>query len=134
MIIDFWFLSNPLFQSLVITLVSLLIFVPYIIKRTTKQLFKKLASSKGQKMSADIRLDESLLKDIVKDLTSPSNPIGAMLSFSPTLTNSLKQNPKKVIGFIKLIDNVGNLANLQKNLGQVSPAKPGENFDYSKYK
>lgn len=134
MIIDLWFLSNPLFQSLVITLFSLVIFVPYIIKRTTKQLFKKLASSKGQKMSADIRLDESLLKDIVKDLTSPSNPIGAMLSFSPTLTNSLKQNPKKVIGFIKLIDNVGNLANLQKNLGQVAPAKAGENFDYSKYK
>lgn len=134
MIIDLWFLSNPLFQSLVITLFSLVIFVPYIIKRTTKQLFKKLAGAKGQKMSADIRLDESLLKDIVKDLTAPNNPLGVVLSFSPTLTNSLKQNPKKVIGFIKLLDSIGSIANLQKNLGQVAPAKAGENFDYSKYK
>jgi len=134
MIIDLWFLSNPLFQSALMTFITLIIFIPYIIKRTTKQLFKKMTSSKGQKIGVDMKLDESLLKDIVKDLTAPNNPIGALLSFSPTLTNSLKQNPKKVVGLIKLIDNVGSLANLQKNLNQTAPNKANEPFDYSKYK
>jgi len=107
--------------------------LPYLTKRTTKIMWRKLYGSKGGRLAVDGKVDKAILDRAVKDLMSNENPIGIMLNFFPSVKEYLKTNPSSVIGFIKLLDNVGNLTNLQKNLAGLEKNPSKVNFINSEY-
>ena len=107
--------------------------LPYLTKRTTKIMWRKLYGSKGRRLAVDGKVDKAILDRAVKDLMSNENPIGIMLNFFPSVKEYLKTNPSSVIGFIKLLDNVGNLTNLQKNLAGLEKNPSKVNFINSEY-
>ena len=106
-------------------------------KRTVKGIFKKLNGSKGGKLAVDGKIDKAILTRAVNDLLSPENPAGAILMFFPSVSSYLKTNPASVIGFVRLLDNMGNLAQFKENMSKMNskPETLNTNYnDYTKYK
>jgi hypothetical protein len=131
MIIDLGFVSNPVFQSAVVSILSIIIIVPYIIRRTTKQIFKKITSSKGREVSVDTRIDKTILKKAVNDLTNPINPIGAVLSFFPSVQEHLKSRPESVVGVLRMIDSISNMGNIASVLKTQTKAPNPNPYGYA---
>ena len=135
------FLFSSLYGVLILnglaTLTIFAIAVPYVQKRTVKGIFKKLTGSKGGKLAVDGKIDKAILTRAVNDLLSPENPAGAILMFFPSVSSYLKTNPASVIGFVRLLDNMGNLAQFKENMSKMNskPEALNTNYnDYTKYK
>ena len=137
-LLDFLFnsLYGVLFVTGLATLTIIALAVPIVQKRTVKGIFKRLNGQKGGKLAVDGKVDKAILTRAVNDLLSPENPAGAILMFFPSVSSYLKTNPASVIGFIRLLDNMGNLAQFKETMANMS-AKPdtlNTVNDYSKYK
>ena len=137
-LLDFLFnsLYGVLFVNGLATLTIIALAVPIVQKRTVKGIFKRLNGQKGGKLAVDGKVDKAILTRAVNDLLSPENPAGAILMFFPSVSSYLKTNPASVIGFIRLLDNMGNLAQFKETMANMS-AKPdtlNTVNDYSKYK
>jgi hypothetical protein len=122
--------------SSVTSLTIFAIAVPFLQKRTVKGLFKRLNGAKGGKLAVDGKVDRAILTRAVNDLLSPENPAGAILMFFPSVSAYLKTNPQSVVGFVRLLDNIGNLAQFKETMTKLN-SKP-ENLnninDYNKYR
>ena len=138
-LLDFIFnsLYGVLFVNGLVTLTIIAFAVPFVQKRTVKGIFKRLNGQKGGKLAVDGKVDKAILTRAVNDLLSPENPAGAILAFFPSVSSYLKDNPNSVVGFIRLLDNMGNLAQLKETMTQLSQTPKdinNPNYDYSKYK
>ena len=125
---------------LINSLVTLTIFfvaVPAMQKRTVKGIFKRMNGQKGGKLAVDGKIDKAILTRAVADILSPENPAGAVLQFFPSVSSYLITNPQSVVGFIRLLDNMGNLANIKETMSQLNKNPKdinNPNYDYSKYR
>ena len=135
LIIPFFSTLPLIIQQLTVSLLSIGIIVPYLQKRTVKKTMKRINGSKGGLKAVDGKIDKALLRRAVNDITDTSNPSGALLQFFPSMTGYLKENPSSVVGFIRLVDNIGNLGNL-KNLmmNPTGTKQPDPQLDYNKYR
>ena len=125
-----------LINSLV-TLTIFLVAVPAMQKRTVKGIFKRMNGQKGGKLAVDGKIDKAILTRAVADILSPENPSGAVLQFFTSVSSYLKTNPQSVVGFIRLLDNMGNLANIKETMSQLNKNPKdinNPNYDYSKYR
>lgn len=96
---------------------------------------KRISGSKGGLKAVDGKIDKALLTRAVMDITSPESPTGAVLQFFPSMSSYMKTNPSSIIGFIRLLDNIGNIANLKNNLKTLQESKePNAQLDYNKYR
>ena len=75
-----------------------------------RKIFKLLKSQDGG--NAQGKVDIGVTKALLRDMTAPESPIGAVLQFFPNVVATLEEDPKRVTGLINLIASVPNLLNV----------------------
>lgn len=89
-----------------------------------QKLIKQFAGAQG----GDPKSQQEILKAIVTDITQPSNPIGALLSFLPTTVDKLKNKPELAIGLLRTIPAGVNVATAFGGLLQRKSASSSSNL------
>lgn len=125
-------LAGILALQIGLSLATVLLFVPFVQKRTIKTAFKRLNSSKGGQMAVSGKIDKALLKRAVDDLLSPDNPAGAILGLFPGVSIYLKQNPASVVGVVRMLDQFQNLGSFMGKMGKIN-RKPADLNNYNSY-
>ena len=108
-----------------VSIVTIFMLIRRMMKPIQNQIYEGIKASiqglQDQPDSVNSKVVNNSFKALIKDITSPESPIGAVMEFFPQYRAYIEQYPTAIIGIAKILPALSNLWNVLKSSGITSP-------------